>query len=103
MINLNAKTRINPDQVLWLEGHINYSKVYLADQSTIFVAVTLKKVMEKLDKDQFLRIHRSQVINLHHLQDFEVTAEGVIINDAFLRISRRRKILVREKLGDIML
>lgn len=99
MINLNAKTRINPDEVLWLEGYVNYSKVYLVDQSTVFVAVTLKKVMEKLDENQFLRIHRSQVINLQYLHNFEVTAEGVLINDAFLPISRRRRILVRERLG----
>lgn len=91
MINLNAKTVVDPKEVVWVEGHINYSKLYLKNQETIFLALTLKKVVDKFDSATFCRIHRSQLVNLTYLNRFEIASDGLRFEGKFLPISRRRK------------
>jgi two-component system, LytTR family, response regulator len=91
MINLNTKIKVDPKEVIWVEGHINYSKVYLINQKPIVVAQTLKKVLEKLDSNEFCRIHKGQVINLALLSAFKSTSEGLVFQNNFLPISRRMK------------
>ncbi len=102
MINLNAKTRINPEELIWIEGHVNYSKLYLANQSTLFLAITLKKVLEKLDECQFVRIHRSQVVNINYLGAFKVTFNSISFNNKTIPIARRRRAYVQSKLNDMV-
>ncbi|HLO45997.1 MAG TPA: LytTR family DNA-binding domain-containing protein [Leadbetterella sp.] len=91
MVNLNAKTKVDPEDVVWVEGHVNYSKIYLKNHETIFLAMTLKKVVDKFDSDSFCRIHRSQLVNLSYLSRFEITSNGLRFRDKCLPISRRRR------------
>lgn len=91
MINLNTKIVVNPKEVVWVEGHINYSKIYFLNQKPLVLAITLKKVLEKLDSKAFCRIHKVQVINLELMDEFESRSDGLIFQNYHLPISRRMK------------
>ena len=91
MINLNTKTKVDPKDVVWVEGHINYSKIHFINQKPIFLAITLKKIVEKFDSDDFCRINKGKVVNLAHLDIFKTTSDGLIFQNEYLAISRRMK------------
>lgn len=62
--------------LLYLEADRNYSQLFTKEKEYV-LAVTLKAIEEKLPKKLFLRIHRSYIVNLTHIE--EVTEGSVKI------------------------
>jgi len=62
--------------LLYLEADRNYSQLFTKEKEYV-LAVTLKAIEEKLPKKLFLRIHRSYIVNLAHIE--EVTEGSVKI------------------------
>lgn len=89
MIKINAKTSINPSEVLWVEGHVNYSKLIMTNQKPILVAVTLKKIEHVLAPFGFYRVSRSKLINLKYISQ-KFVGEEVMVNNFAIKPSRRR-------------
>jgi len=58
------------DDIHYLEAQGDYVKLRTAD-STMVVHTTLRAVLEKLPGDTFLKVHRSYVVNLKHVADFD--------------------------------
>jgi DNA-binding LytR/AlgR family response regulator len=54
--------------ILWAEADGYYCKLTHKDK-THLLTYTLKKLEDRLPKEQFLRIHRSFIINLNHLNE----------------------------------
>jgi DNA-binding LytR/AlgR family response regulator len=55
--------------ILYLEADRNYCQVFTKDKNYLLVN-TLKNMEEKLPADIFQRIHRSFIVNLKHVNDF---------------------------------
>ena len=49
-IAIGGRKKVNPREVILLEGDINYTKVYLSTGKTLFVATTLKQVQSPLEQ-----------------------------------------------------
>lgn len=49
----------------------NYSEVYLADGTRCFLRKTLKSWEDVLPESHFMRVHRTQIVNLARLQRYE--------------------------------
>jgi DNA-binding LytR/AlgR family response regulator len=62
--------------LIYLEADRNYSQLFTKEKEYV-LAVTLKAIEEKLPKKLFLRIHRSYIVNLTHIE--EVTEGSVKI------------------------
>ncbi|MCB9195486.1 MAG: DNA-binding response regulator [Flavobacteriales bacterium] len=60
--------RINPDNITHLQGEDNYTSVFILDQPRIVTSTTLKKMEEKLESYGFIRVHKSFVVNMKHIQ-----------------------------------
>jgi len=54
--------QINPAEIAYIESLKNYLQIHLVTKKVITTAMPLKKILEKLPPDQFLRIHRSYVV-----------------------------------------
>ncbi|MEO6136614.1 MAG: response regulator [Ginsengibacter sp.] len=63
--------------ILYIEADRNYSRIY-TQQKEYLLSVTLKTIEEKLSMKNFLRIHRSYLINIMHVD--EVIESHVMIN-----------------------
>lgn len=58
--------------ILYIEGLKDYVKIYLKDQSKpILSLMSLKNLEEKLSPEQFMRVHRSFIVNLHQISKIE--------------------------------
>ena len=94
-ISVGGRKKICPADIILLESEINYSKLFLVDGQTIFVATTLKTLTEKLENYNFFRTHKSFLINLNHIESFEENTLVKMTNQSFANVSRRRKTLLK--------
>jgi len=64
--------RINFGEVLYIEGLKDYVKVYLkGEPKPVLSLSTLKNIESKLPPDRFMRVHRSFIVNLEHVNTIE--------------------------------
>lgn len=97
-VHLVGNTYINPIDVIKLVASINYTIIYLATGKQCVVALTISKVHKALHPyGQFIRTHKSHVINLAYV--LQQTPNGLLLkNNEEIDWSRRRKKEVKEKL-----
>ncbi len=58
------------DDVLYLEAEGNYVKLVLADVSKLY-RVSMNKLVEELNPEQYLRVHRSFIVNAQWVQGYK--------------------------------
>ncbi|WP_186756823.1 LytR/AlgR family response regulator transcription factor [Echinicola salinicaeni] len=76
--------------ILYVEGYKDYVKVHLADRSSPLLSLTsLKNMEEILPENQFMRIHRSYIISLDHIQS--ITKNTVNISNTTIAVSENYK------------
>ena len=71
--------------IYYFEADRNYCKIYAKNKECLLV-MTLKEIDEKLPKEHFLRIHRSYIINLSHVD--EVAGSHVVIGRKAIPLSK---------------
>lgn len=71
--------------ILYIEGSGNYVKVYSKENKPIMVLEKLTDLQEKLPLKQFLRVHKSFIVNVSHIQKIE--GNMLTIKDKVLPIS----------------
>lgn len=70
--------RVNTAEICYVEGMSEYLKVHIADARPIVMLLSMKKMEERLPAD-FLRIHRSYIVNMGKVR--EVTKNRVVLDD----------------------
>ena len=64
--------RVNFDEILYIEGLKDYIKVFVAHEEKPILSLSSMKAVEmKLPADQFLRVHRSFIVNLNQVHTVE--------------------------------
>ena len=54
--------------ILFIEGLDNYLKIHLKGQPAIVIRLTMKTLMEMLNEKEFLRVHRSYIVSISHIE-----------------------------------
>lgn len=76
--------RVNIADIRYIEGMSEYLKVHIEGQRPIVMLFSMKKMEERLPS-HFLRIHRSYIVNMRHVQ--EVTKNRIVMDkDTYLPI-----------------
>lgn len=93
---------INPDEIIRI--YANDKKVYtLTDKKTYLMKIPLYKIEDYLDRNIFVRISNSEIINLERTKNFDFKYLGTIscqmVNGDACFVSRRAMKKVREILG----
>lgn len=60
--------KITFSDILYIEGLDDYTKIHLDNTKTIVARLTLKKLMDKLPKNDFLRVHKSFIVAIKHIE-----------------------------------
>lgn len=64
--------KIEYDKIIYIEGLKDYVKIYLIDHpKPILTLMTLKSLEERLPSNQFMRVHRSYIVNLTKISTIE--------------------------------
>ena len=84
-------TIVNIDDILYCEADGSYTNFYTTDNKIYFTSSNLKKVESILMQATFFRIHRSTLLNLKHIVQFNNSGELVLSNKKRLLVSSRNK------------
>lgn len=69
-LTIRADYKLNKiayDDILFLEGLDDYVKIHLNNGKKITARTSMKSILEKLPENQFIRIHRSYIVNIKHI------------------------------------
>ncbi|WP_316820654.1 LytTR family DNA-binding domain-containing protein [Pedobacter gandavensis] len=83
---------IDINDIIHIEADSNYSIFYLANKEKITVSKVLKEYEELLPEQQFVRIHKSSIVNLNYLKEYNSKngVEVLLKNGEKIAVSRRR-------------
>ncbi|WP_316800471.1 LytTR family DNA-binding domain-containing protein [Pedobacter frigidisoli] len=82
----NVVRRVGVDDILYAEAMGDYVKFHTTDK-LYAIHTRLKSVEERLSKNKFIRIHRSYIVSLQHIDTLQ--EGGLVIKGRFLPIAER--------------
>jgi two-component system, LytTR family, response regulator len=89
-------------EIDWIQAEGNYARLHISRQS-YDVRETLQALMEKLDPREFIRIHRSTIVNVRRIREVQPWFQGshivVLHSGEELRMSRYQREAVDRLLG----
>lgn len=87
---------LNLKEIIRLEGHDNYTIVFLETGERLTASKTIKVFEDLLMDKNFFRVHKSHIINVLHMKKFMKGESGsVVMSDTKeIEVSRRRKPLL---------
>ncbi len=79
--------------IIWCDANDNLTDLYLSDGSKRTVCKTLKYYEEILKEYDFIRVHKSHIINVNYVKKYKKGKGGEVIltNDKVVSISASRK------------
>lgn len=66
---------LSVDDIRWIEAQENYVKICTGKDSHL-LRETIGSLENRLDPNSFLRVHRSAIVNLHHVKEVKNEADG---------------------------
>ena len=82
--------KIDLDQIEYVQGLKDYLKIHIANTNkTILTLMSFKEIMSKLPANQFLRVHKSYVVNVNYIKT--VQRNRIVINDMRIPIGESHK------------
>lgn len=79
------------NDIISLEGQNNYTRFLFSNQKPLLVAKTLKEYDDILSEHNFIRIHKSYLVNKEHIKRMDNEGSLWLTNDIRVPISRRKK------------
>ena len=90
--------------ILWLEAFDYYVKIHVKNQFHL-IRESLKKLESKLPSSQFIRIHKSTIVNQSYIQEIKLEASSDyivrLIDQTVLKVSRGYKAVIKKLLTKI--
>ena len=90
--HINGHRIIEIENILHIEADSNYSIFHLLNGEKITVSRVLKDYEELLPEDKFFRVHKSSIVNLSHIKEYQ-TKNGLVLTLSTgenITVSRRR-------------
>jgi two-component system, LytTR family, response regulator len=82
-LNNYSSRFIKISSITFIEPVGNYSRIVTIDGKHCLVLKTLKQWQEELPEDKFIRIHRSSIVNMEHVDRIEKKSDS--LHKAFLK------------------
>ena len=86
------------DDILYCKSEGNYTTFYTQKSERILVSKSIKKVLELLSEDVFVRSHQSYLVNKNHVVRYNKQGFLIINSQVKVPVSSRRKDYVIEKI-----
>ena len=77
------------DEIQWIEAAGSYSRIHLTGGRSLVISFNLASVRRKLPESDFIRIHRSRIVNLRHVET--LVGNRLKIGNELLAIGREYK------------
>ena len=86
--------------IIRIQSISNYSKLFFTSGQTLIVSKVLAWFDNLLTTGNFLRVHRTHLVNLQHLKQYipGTVAMAALINDEEVPVSRRKKRVLQQRM-----
>jgi DNA-binding LytR/AlgR family response regulator len=91
--------KIYPEDVICLSTEGNYTRIFLTNKSFYMVRSTLAAALKKLPADIFIKIHRSFIVSVYHIDS--VHRDYLVVSNENLPIGKQYYRSLIEKLNVI--
>lgn len=82
--------RINLNDIKYVEGMRDYVRIHLSNDIPIMALLGMKNLMENLPSKNFMRVHRSYIVNLHKITTIERN-RIIFDKDIYIPVSEQYK------------
>ena len=79
--------RINYKDIKYIEGMREYVRIFIENQQPIMSLMSIKKLVEHLPENDFMRVHRSFVVNLNKITTVE--RNRIIFGKIYIPVSEQ--------------
>jgi len=81
----------DPQLIVRLEGESNYTRFHFTDKRPVLVSKTIKEYEDLLLPHGFVRVHKSHLVNKHHIVSIVPDGRLVMDGNTMIEVSRRRR------------
>lgn len=92
--------QVDFNDIFYIESDGKYSRIY-TDGDLFMIRLPLNQVLQKLPLDQFIKCHRSFVVNLKKIKSMDLEDDYLILEARKVPFSRRQKNHILERLNYI--
>ena len=85
--------KLQANNIRWIEAMGDYVKVVTKNKNYMVLS-TMKSFLKKLPENQFIRIHKSYIVNLKKVINY--TTRNVNTDGEILPLSRKQKVIFKE-------
>ncbi|MDB5021815.1 MAG: two-component system response regulator [Pedobacter sp.] len=98
--NSQGYALVDIKNIIHVEADSNYSIFHLANNEQVTVSKVLKEYEELLPEQQFVRVHKSSIVNLNYVKEYNSKngLEVILNNGKKIAVSRRRSSEFLEKI-----
>ncbi len=89
--------KINVQEIKYIQGLKDYLKIHTQDKKPILTLMSFKEMLSKLPSDQFVRVHRSFVVNIGVIMSIQ--RSKIVIDDIRIPIGESFKEGFFQRLG----
>jgi two-component system, LytTR family, response regulator len=89
---------VETDEIIRLQAESNYTHIFLTGNRTFVSAKTLKEYDEMLTGRHFLRVHKSHLVNIIHIQTYDRSGTLELSDGSVVEVARRKKELLQQAL-----
>ena len=90
------------DEIIRLQAESNYTHIFLTGNKVFISAKTLKEYDEILQGHHFLRVHKSHLVNLSHIQAYDRQGILQMSDQSKVEVARRKKEYLQQALAGIV-
>jgi two-component system LytT family response regulator len=90
----------DPNEIIRLEGESNYTRFYFVNQKPMLVSKTLKEYEDILLDHNFLRVHKSHLVNKKFVKHLDKEGLLWLTDGNYIAVSRRKKEEVMRELSN---
>jgi two-component system LytT family response regulator len=88
----------DPNEIIRCEAVGNYTRLYINGKKNIIASRTLKEYEDILSDQQFLRVHRTHLVNIKYIVSYATGHELTMSDGADIPVSRRKSESIKQRL-----
>lgn len=93
---------IEVDDIIRCESDNYYTIIFFKDGTSLMVSKTLKEMEQKLEEFDFVRTHKSHLVNIHYIMNFIKDEMVVMMTDGIkVPVSKRKKEKIMEVINSL--
>lgn len=90
---------VQTDEIIRLQAESNYTHIFMKDNKIFVSAKTLKEYDELLQGHNFLRVHKSHLVNSIHIEAYDRQGILIMSDGTKVEVARRKKEFLQQSLG----